>query len=191
MTGPAMKPRPTRFPAPPIEPRAKHRTSAGTQARLLEFVRAKFYPGERGGKAFLQDRPRLRAWVLLWPAAWLRERGWSLPGERYESLLRGVFLTALQHGDTETIGYMPAYLRQVVQSHFRIHEESIGNEAKAHARADVLARPMALLERLASGGAMPPHRSDVVEELAAARDVLSLPARRAKGGAVKGQLTLL
>lgn len=186
-----MTPRPTRFPAPPIEPRAKHRTSAETQARLLEFVRAKFYPGERGGKAFLQDRPRLRAWVLLWPASWLRERGWSLPGERYESLLKGIFRTALLHGETEAIGYMPAYLRQVVQSHCRIHEEAIGNEAKAHARADVLARPMAMLEKLASGGAMPPQRRDVVDELAAARDLLALAPRRGPKAADKGQLTLL
>lgn len=186
-----MKPRPPRFPAPTIEPRAKHRTSAETQARLLEFVRAKFYPGERGGKAFLQDRPRLRAWVLLWPASWLRERGWSLPGERYESLLKSIFTTALLHGETESIGYMPAYLRQVVQSHFRIHEESIGNEAKAHARADVLARPMAMLERIAAGGAMPPQRRDVVEDMAAARDVLALPIRRGAKPGDKGQLTLL
>jgi len=186
-----MPPRPTRLPAPPIEPRAKHRTGAEVQERLLDFVRSKFYPGEGAWVAFQKDRPRLRKWVLLWPASWLRERGWSLPSERYESLLTGVFLAALRHGETDAIGYMPAYLRQVVQSHFRIHEEAIGNEAKTLARSTVMASPLALLERLAKTG-LPatPVRRDIVDDLASARDLLAAPAKRSAKPAIKAQLTL-
>ena len=95
---------------------------------LLHFVEAKFYPGHP--VPFAKDKPRLLSWVILWPAAWLAGRGVTLPPDRYRNLIQKILIQA-QANSAEEIKYLPAWLRQVVQSHFRMHGDEIYDEAKA------------------------------------------------------------
>jgi len=52
---------------------------------LLDFLRRKFYSGN--AKAFFQQRSKLLAWVVLWPASWLTSRGAERPA--HSASLRG------------------------------------------------------------------------------------------------------
>jgi hypothetical protein len=73
---------------------------------LLGFLQRKFYQGQP--VAFAKDRRRLLDWVVLWPAAWLDERGVTLPAARYREIFMSVFMDGLRFGNTENITYLPA-----------------------------------------------------------------------------------
>lgn len=109
---------------------------------LLRFIWQKFYAADPGGdsvaaRSFAQDRERLLAWVILWPAGWFIRRGVTVPGERYKQIFTSILLEAVRHGNTSKVKYRPAWLRYVIQSHFRIHGEDYYNEAKsARAQAE-------------------------------------------------------
>jgi hypothetical protein len=77
------------------------------------------------------DQHFIKHRVVTWPAAWLNSRGVTLPPERYKAIMLGIFETIKQHGMTEAVRYWPGYLLKCVQSHFKIHEDEIYNEAKA------------------------------------------------------------
>lgn len=97
----------------------------------LEILRSKFYgrsPEEM--KAFAQDRMRLLKWVVLWPAAWLNDKAVTIHGDKYREIFVKVFIQAATHVESK-VKYRPAYLRQVIQSHFKIHGEAYYEEAKA------------------------------------------------------------
>ena len=95
---------------------------------LLEFLRQKYYAGHAVN--FVKDRKNLLKWVVLWPASWLIKKGVTLPEARYKQIFTAVFLEALQF-QTAKVTYLPAYLRQVIQSHFDHHGDEIYEEAKS------------------------------------------------------------
>lgn len=109
--------------------RPRQQTSQELLDDLSEFIRNKFYPHHP--IPFAKDRPRLLKWVILWPAKWLDNRGVTLPADRYKHLLCGILLDALRFGDFSKINYLPAWLGQTVQSHFRHHGDAIYDEAKS------------------------------------------------------------
>jgi len=113
----------------PAYPRPRQQTSQELLDGLCQFVRQKFYPEHPVN--FAKDRPRLLEWVILYPAAWLNRRGVTLPPERYHALLTGILLDTVRFGQPSKVTYLPAYLRQVLQSHFEHHGEAIYEEAKS------------------------------------------------------------
>lgn len=100
--------------------------------QICDFILSKFYPGE--GVNFAKDRPRILDWVVFEPARWLDERGVTITSQTYLEIFidpkKGLLFEALRHGNTGQIRYRPAWLRQVIQSHLRIHEDEIYRRAK-------------------------------------------------------------
>lgn len=151
---------------------------------LLAFIRTKFYPEHP--VQFIKDRSRLLQWVVLYPAGWLNGRGVTLPPARYKAILVTVLMDALRFGQQTKMTYLPAYLRQVVQSHFRIRGEDYYDEAKS---ARNLAEHIILVAGQARGTAAP----DPIQELAAAARLLKArkPAKLAPAKPASDQLKLL
>ena len=147
---------------------------------LLAFLERKFYQGHR--IEFVKDRPRLLAWVVLWPAKWLNERGVTIPATRYREIFMAVFIDSLRFGAVEKVTYFPAWLAKVIQSHFAVHGDEIYDEGK---------NLRAVLERtLLAAGHQVSAAPDPVRELAQAAALLKVPKRPSKAP-VKAQLTLL
>lgn len=168
----------------PQIPRAKQPTPDELVASLLELVRAKFYQGH--GLVFTKDLPRLRDWVILWPAEWLYEKAVTISMERYGEIMRKVIIEAAAHGNLGEIKYLPAWLKQTVQSHFRIHGEDIYDEAKAIRNL--------VDNALAISGKHTQAAPDPMKELTQAKRLLnaSQPCLKPKHKApVKEQLSLL
>jgi hypothetical protein len=148
---------------------------------LLALIQSKFYHG--AGISFLKDRPRLLKWVVLYPATWLKARAVSLPADRYKSILTEILIDAATFCEPTKVTYLPAYLRQVVTSHFQVHGDEYYDEAKS-IRNQV--ESVMLLTAMAGRTPAP----DPVRELAQAASLLKVkkPSRKP---AVKDQLTLL
>lgn len=157
------RPRPAR-PERPVQT-----TSKELVEDLLQIIRTKFYLEHP--IAFAKDRPRLLSWVVLYPAGWLKKRGVTLPPERYKAILVTVLLDAARFGQTTKVTYFPAYLRQVVQSHFQVHGDEYYEEAKSVRN---LVEHAVLVAGQARGSAAP----DPVAELAAAAQILRLKTRK-------------
>ena len=139
---------------------------------ILSLLRTKFYRLENGEidvKAFAQDRTRLLDWVVLWPAQWLFGKGVTIHGEAYRQIFNRVFIQAAGHV-TSKVNYRPAYLRQVIQSYFRIHGEEVYAEAKS---MRTLADHVLLIASQARQAA-----PDPVAQLAAAKALLAAPKRQ-------------
>lgn len=167
-----------------MKPRAdrEEQTPAELVAELLAVVRAQFYPDSlvadaRARKRWFQEQHIIKSWVVLWPAAWLDERGVWLSPERYREALLGIFNEVKQHGDTGDVKNWPRYLAACVQSRFKIRAEEFLSEGKS-ARA--------VVERVALG-LMKPEKAtaakrgeDVVRALAGAKAVLSQGRTRTK-----------
>lgn len=151
-----------------------------TDACLL-FLRTKFYQGN--DRAFFQDRNKLLTWVVLFPASWLNKRGVTIHGDQYRQIFFKVFMQAAAHMETK-VKYVPAYLRQVIQSHLAIHGEEYYEEAKsvrnlAEATLLLIGRPVA------SAQAAP----DPVRELALARQLI-LGSKKKSKTVLKGDVKL-
>ena len=139
---------------------------------ILALLRAKFYNSgdqELEAKCFAQDRKRLLAWVVLWPAAWLKGKEVTIHGEAYRKIFQTVFIDAAAHV-TSKIHYRPAYLRQVIQEYFKCHGDEVYDEAKAVRN---LAEHVLLIAGQARVAA-----PDPVAELAAAKRILDVPKRK-------------
>lgn len=133
----------------------------------LNLLRNKFYSGDE--KSFFQDRRLLLKWVVLYPASWLTGKGVTIHGDAYREIFVKVFIQAAAHV-TSKVKFRPAYLRQVIQSHFAIHGEDYYDEAKAVRNQIEQAMMIAGQPRVAA--------PDPVEQLAAARQLLAVPTRR-------------
>ena len=152
----------------------------------LNLLRNKFYSGDE--KSFFQDRRLLLKWVVLYPASWLTGKGVTIHGDAYREIFVKVFIQAAAHV-TSKVKFRPAYLRQVIQSHFAIHGEDYYDEAKA-VRNQVEAAMMFVNQpRVAA--------PDPVQKLAEARSILAVPTRRKSAPkapsepAIKDQLSLI
>lgn len=162
------------------EQRPKQPTPKELTDDLLGFLQRKFYEGDP--KCFAQDRSRLLAWAVLWPAAWLNGKGVSIPTDRYRQIFMSVFMDSIVHG-TSKIHYRPAWLRQVIQSHFRIHGDELYAEAKS---ARTLVENALALGCKAAVAARP----DPIRELALAHSLV-VPSKRVKKPSPNDQLSLL
>lgn len=167
-----------------MKPRADQpeQTPAELVAELMGVIRRQFYPDSltddaRAQKRWFQEQHLIKAWVVLWPAGWLHERGVWLPPERYRQALLDILTEVRQRGNTEGVQSWPRYLAKCVQSRFQIRAEEFLEEGKA-ARA--------VVERVALGLVKPEKSAEarrgeeLVKTLAAARSVLSKPRARLK-----------
>ena len=161
-------------------PAIKQPTSQELLDALCEFIRRKFYPEH--AVSFCKDRPRLLKWVVLYPAGWFNSRGVTVTPERYKAILEDILINALRFSEPSKVTYLPAYLRQVVQSHFRIHGEDYYAAAKA-------VRNLVEHAVIVAGHARV-QALDPVRELATAARLLRVKKAPRKQ-AVNNQLTLL
>ncbi len=168
-------------------PRLSQEAPEAMIARLLGLVRGQFC-GDLTDKEWFQHRRFIQAKVLLWPAAFMRGKGFTVTAERYEAIMRAILAEIKTHATGEPIRYWPGYLMKCVQDHWKHHWEEYYQEAKS-------VRAMAentLLACRRSGAA----EDRGVEALATAQRVLSgltkiklaTPVRKRVG---KEQLTLL
>jgi len=174
-----MKPQP---PSPPL--RRPQATPRELLDELCRFCQQKFYEGDAIN--FAKDRPRLLEWVLLYPAAWLNERGVTLPPARYRAILEAVLMDAVRYGNTSKVTYRPAWLRMVVKSHFACHGDEYYDEGKSMRNLVEHALHVASQAR----GSQP----DPVRELALASRLLKTATKTKKAArksAPNHQLTLL
>lgn len=146
------------------QPTSKELTDA-----CLDFLRRKFYTDD--AKSFAQDRSRLLEWVVLWPASWLNEKGVTIHGDAYREIFFKTFFQA-DMNRASRIKYRPAWLCEVIQSHFRIHGEDYYEEAKA-------VRSLAEHALLVAGKLPTATAPDVTSELALShRLLLGLKAKK-------------
>jgi len=161
--------------------RPKQPTPVELTDELLAFLERKFYPSEP--IEFRKDRTRLLKWCVLWPASWLNARGLTLPAARYKEIFLNIFMDALRFGATEKVRYRPAWLKMVIQSHFKIHGEEYYAEAKA-------ARSLAEHVLLVTGKATGAPQADPVRQLAMANDLLRQKRKQAKLTAHKSTVNM-
>jgi hypothetical protein len=135
--------------------------SAEIVETLLGFVRTHWYR-DASPAQFSKDRSRLLDWVVFEAAGRLDSACVTLPGNRYLEIHLEVLREALTHGGRPT--YIPAYLRHVVQSHWRIHWERYYEESKS-----VTPRIEECIRDLAAGVG---RRPDPVQDLAKAQSLL-------------------
>lgn len=133
-------------------------------AALLDFLRRKFYTQPGDDRCFFQDRRHLLSWVVLWPASWLNGKGVTIHGDAYREIFFKVFFQAAANM-TSKVKYRPAYLRQVIQSHFKIHGEEYYEKAKS-------VRNLADHALMLIGGFKQPT-PDPVRDMAKARQILT------------------
>ena len=142
----------------------------------LHYIRAKFY-AELPEKRFYQDRALLLRFVIFWPATWLRDKGVTLPMDRYREILLGakdgILPTAARMGD---IPRNPvAYLGKAVENRFHHQGERYYEEAKG-----VTGRVDNVLQALKGIVGQAPKIDPVAQMAEAARALAASPKRRAK-----------
>ena len=156
-----------------MKPKNFQRITQPTPAELtdscLSILRTKFYAGDDRG--FYQDRRKLLNWVVLMPAKWLNNKGVTFHGDQYREIFVKVFIQAAAHVASK-VHYRPAYLRHVIQEHFKHHGEDYYDQAKA--TRNLVEQAMVAL------GQRAPAAPDPVRELATAAALLQAPKRKLK-----------
>ncbi len=148
---------------------------------LMHFIQTKFYPGK--AVDFAKDTPNLHRWVVFWPAGWFTRRGVTVLGTEYKRILTSILLDALRFQKAEKITYLPAYLKMVVQSHFKHHGDELYQSAKN-------------IRTLAENVLLVAHKSpvaapDPVREMAQAARLLKRPKKPVVKPSKNAQLNLL
>lgn len=133
---------------------------------LLGFIKSHWYRDAPPG-SFERDRSRLLEWVVFEAAGRLDSSSVTLPGDRYLDIHLVILREAITHGGRPS--YIPAYLRHVVQSHWKIHWERYYEQAKI-----VTPRIEECLRDLAAGIG---RRPDPVREMVQARQLLTTRRR--------------
>ena len=163
--------------------RLKQPTPKEVTDACLALLRSKFYTAPGDDRCFFQDRSKLLSWVVLWPASWLDSRGVTIHGDAYREIFFKVFFQAAANMASK-VKYRPAYLRQVIQSHFKVHGEEYYEAAKS---------TRALVDHaLLIAGQAVVATPDPVREMASARSILTSlkPKKTAPQPPVKTQLNL-
>ena len=163
--------------------RLKQPTPKEVTDACLALLRSKFYTAPGDDRCFFQDRSKLLSWVVLWPASWLDSRGVTIHGDAYREIFFKVFFQAAANM-TSKVKYRPAYLRHVIQSHFKIHGEEYLAEGKN-------LRNLADHALMIAGRAVQ-RQPDPVQEMAKARQILTSlkPKKAVVKAPLKAQLNL-
>lgn len=161
-------------------------TPAGTPdamvQELLGEIGRRFYAKD-DGERWLKHQPALML-ALTWPAGWLKQRGVTLPLDRYRTTMMEIIEGIAEHGDVSKVGYFPAYFLHCVRLWF-VHNGEEVYERQKHVR-NAIDRKM-----LQGGAAQAGTAPDPIEALAAAHRVLAGRKRPAKAPkAADSQTTL-
>jgi hypothetical protein len=137
-------------------------------SRLLSTVRGQFCGNMTPGEWAMHSH-FIKRNVILWPARFMIGKGFTLPAARYEFIMREIFQTIIQHGETGVVKFWPGYLMMCTQQHWRHHWEEYYSESKS--ARNLVASLMA--------GCKPTEREDrTVEALSMAHYVLVTKKRR-------------
>jgi len=138
---------------------------------LLALVRHQFCP-DATAREWGQMSNFIKVKVLMWPAAFIRGKNFTLPVEQYSQIMREILMGVKRHGQTATIHYMPGYLMKCVQEHWRIHWVEYYEKSKS---------VTTIADAAIVGLARTPIRTGpTVEPIAAAHAVLTARARKPK-----------
>jgi hypothetical protein len=149
--------------------RPKQEVPADLMNRLMALVRGQFC-GNMTGKEWGKHSHFVRRNVILWPARFVTGKGFTVPGNVYEQILRNIFSEIKANMTNAPIRYWPGYLMKCVQDHWRHHWEEYYEESKA-ARSSA---DMALVAL----GRLPARPDATVETLAGVHHVLTQNAKR-------------
>lgn len=159
--------------------RPRQVTPESIVAGLLALVRGQFCGGMED-KEWFQHSHFVRRNVILWPARFMVGKGFTLPPDRYESILQSVFMEVKHHGQTGDVRFWPGYLMKCVQDHWRHHWEEYYQESKS-ARS-ISETALVAIKKVA-------HEDRTVDALAIAHRVLSKRGRKSRA-ATRKQLSL-
>lgn len=131
----------------------------------MVLVRTQFC-GDMTGEEWGKHSHFVRRNVIMWPARFICDKkGFTITGERYESIMREVFLEIRQNMTHEPVRYWPGYLMKCVQDHWHHHWEIYYAESKA---ASNLAQSC-----LVALGSLPTPTDRTVETISAAHTILA------------------
>lgn len=150
-------------------------------AELLAYIRQQFCP-DIDAKPWGQMSHFIKRHSIMWAAAFIHGKGFTLPVAEYDKIMREIFLGIKLHGKTGSISYWPAYLSKCVQEHWRHNWEKYYEASKSMTT---------IADAAIVGLARTPVRSGpTVEPIAAALRVLNAHRRKPK---IKppGQLSLI
>ena len=98
---------------------------------LMALIRGQFC-GDMDSKEWGQHSHFIKKNVVLWPAHFVcNVKGFTLPAERYEAIMRGIFDEIKAHGTQDNVRFWPGYLMKCVQDHWKFHWEEYYAEAKS------------------------------------------------------------
>jgi hypothetical protein len=132
--------------------------------RLMAIVRGQFC-GDMAGGEWGKHSHFVRLKVILWPAGFVRKKGFTIPAERYESIMRAIFEGIKGNMTNAPIRYWPGYLQKCVQEHWQHHWEDYYREARS---------AQALTEAgLQTLGKLPARPDGAVDAMAATAAILA------------------
>lgn len=145
--------------------------------RLMGVVRHQFC-GSMDGAEWGKHSHFVRRNVILWPARFMCDKkGFTIPGERYDQIMRAIFAEIKANMTNAPIRYWPGYLMKCVQDHWKHHWEEYYEEAKS--ARNIAESTLLTLGRLS-------ERSDpTVETLAGVHRVLTAKAKQPRKPAPK------
>ena len=149
---------------------------------LMALVRGQFC-GDLSSKEWGQHSHFIKRNVILWPAHFIcNAKGFTMPAERYEAIMREVFDDIKAHGTQDSVRFWPGYLMKCVQDHWKHHWEEYYAESKA-------VRNLAMTAVMRLGQVT--HQDRTVEALALARRALIGSKKPGSNLPRKAQLNLL
>jgi hypothetical protein len=161
------------MPMTPVRP--KQSVSADLVAILMAIIRAQFC-GEMADAEWGKHSHFVKRNVVLWPAGFITKKGFIITAERYEQIMRSVFLEIKGKMTNAPIRYWPGYLMKCVQEHWSHHWEEYYQEARSS---------QALAESgLVALGKLPQRSDGAVEAMAATASILIANRKRKRKAAV-------
>ena len=147
-------------------------------SRLLATIRGQFC-GDMSPGEWAMHSHFVRRNVVLWPARFMFGKGFTIPASRYEQIMRDIFQTIIQQGQTGAVKFWPGYLMHCVQQHWHHHWEDYYQEAKSARN---------LVATLIAGCKPVEHEDRTVEALAMAHRVLTSKKPKSRPAAAPAQL---
>lgn len=139
-------------------------------SRMMALIRNQFC-GDMDDKEWGQNYHFIKRRVVLWPAAFINGKHFTISVERYEEILREVFEGIKRKGNTAMVKFWPGYLMHCVQEWWKHNWEDEYQRAKGVENV--------ALTTLAKLGKVTP-RDRGVESLALAHKTLTAAQRRGK-----------
>jgi hypothetical protein len=150
--------------------RPKQTVPADLVNQLMILVRTQFC-GNMDAKEWGKHSHFVRRNVIMWPARFICDKkGFTIPGERYDQIMRLIFLEIRRNMTNAPIRYWPGYLMRCVQEHWHHHWEDYYTESKASTNLTQ--------STLIALGRLPDPSDSTIASIAAAHSVLSSKAKR-------------